>query len=101
MSQAGSKVILDIVANHVGQLFYYDINRNGQPDIVFYGGGGAPSGSQVDSAGNQGSELRRVSEWDPEFDYRGVQVLPPWAKTGRPQSCGSRMPRIIAPRPTR
>ena len=26
------KVILDIVTNHVGQLFYYDINGNGQPD---------------------------------------------------------------------
>ena len=25
------KVILDI-SNHVGQLFYYDINQNGQPD---------------------------------------------------------------------
>ncbi len=69
----GIKVVLDIVTNHVGQLFYYDINRNGQPDIVFYGGGGAPPGSRVDAAGNQGSELRRVSEWDPEFDYRGVQ----------------------------
>ncbi len=26
------KVILDIVTNHMGQLFYYDINENGQPD---------------------------------------------------------------------
>ena len=68
----GLKVILDVVTNHVGQLFYYDINRNGQPDIVFHGGGGAPL-SQVDNAGNQSSDLRRVSEWDPEFDYRGVQ----------------------------
>jgi alpha-amylase len=67
------KVILDIVTNHVGQLFYYDINRNAQPDIVFYGGGGQGQGSQTDSAGNQGSNLRRVSEWDPEFDYRGIQ----------------------------
>ena len=25
------KVVLDIVTNHVGQLFYYDINGNGQP----------------------------------------------------------------------
>jgi alpha-amylase len=67
------KVILDIVTNHVGQLFYYDINRNGEPDIVFYGGGGQGQGSQTDTAGNQGSDLRRVSEWDPEFDYRGIQ----------------------------
>jgi len=67
------KVILDIVTNHVGQLFYYDINRNGQPDEVFHGGGGAAPGSQVSRAGNQSSDLHRVSEWDPEFDYRGVQ----------------------------
>ena len=25
-------VILDVVTNHMGQLFYYDINGNGQPD---------------------------------------------------------------------
>ena len=30
------KVILDIVTNHVGQLFYYDINRNGQPDTFIF-----------------------------------------------------------------
>ncbi|MEE2787550.1 MAG: alpha-amylase family glycosyl hydrolase [Myxococcota bacterium] len=71
--ERGIKVILDIVTNHVGQLFYYDINRNGQPDIVFFGGGGAPLGSQVDARGNQSSDLKRVSEWDPEFDFRGVQ----------------------------
>ncbi len=35
----GFKVILDIVANHVAQLFYYDINGNGQPDQEIYGGG--------------------------------------------------------------
>ena len=32
LHDAGIKVILDIVANHIGQLFYYDINKNGQPD---------------------------------------------------------------------
>ncbi len=66
----GIKVILDVVVNHVGQLFYYDINRNGQPDIVFYGGGGAGPGSQNQ---DQPSPLKRASEWDPEFDSRGVQ----------------------------
>ncbi len=66
----GLKVVLDIVTNHVGQLFYYDINRNGQPDIVFFGGGGPGAGSQN---GDQPSSLRRSSEWDPEYDSRGVQ----------------------------
>ena len=35
----GMKVILDIVTNHMGQLFYYDINKNGQPDDYISGGG--------------------------------------------------------------
>ena len=41
MHQHDIKVIVDIVANHVGQLFYYDINQNGQPDIqVWYSADG-------------------------------------------------------------
>ena len=32
-------VILDIVTNHVGQLFFYDINGNGRPDDWLAGGG--------------------------------------------------------------
>ena len=35
----GFKVILDIVTNHVAQLFYYDINGNGHPDDNVYGAG--------------------------------------------------------------
>ncbi len=66
----GMKVVLDIVTNHVGQLFYYDVNRNGQPDIVFFGGGGPGSGSRTS---DPAAALRRVSEWDPEYDCRGVQ----------------------------
>ena len=33
------KIILDIVTNHFGQLFYYDINENGQPDDNVEGSG--------------------------------------------------------------
>ncbi len=66
----GLKVILDIVTNHIGQLFFYDINRNGQADIVFFGGGGPGSGSRTE---DPAADLRRVSEWDPEYDCRGVQ----------------------------
>lgn len=57
----GILVILDIVANHVGQLFYYDINRNGQADITQYG------------SGKDGDELSIIMEWDPAYDERGVQ----------------------------
>lgn len=77
--QRGIKVILDVVTNHIGQLFYYDINRNGQPDIVFFGGGGPGSGSQNQ---DQASELRRASEWDPEYDARGVQAFTALGENG-------------------
>ena len=75
----GMKVILDVVTNHIGQLFYYDINRNGQPDIVLFGGGGPGSGSQNR---DQPSDLRRASEWDPEFDSRGVQAFTALGENG-------------------
>jgi len=56
------KVILDIVTNHVGQVFYYDINKNGQPDNDVFGGGKTGQ-----------SPVEHVTEYDPEFDPRGIQ----------------------------
>ncbi len=64
------KVILDIVVNHIGQLFYYDINRNGQPDITTYY---ATDGSD---------ELSIVTEWDPDFDERGIQGFTSLGESG-------------------
>ncbi|HEV8324398.1 MAG TPA: alpha-amylase family glycosyl hydrolase, partial [Myxococcota bacterium] len=58
----GIKVILDIVTNHVGQLFYYDINLNGRPDEAVYGDGVT-------------SPLTRVTEYDPDFDPAGIQAF--------------------------
>ena len=59
----GLKVILDIVTNHMGQLFYYDINENGQPD------------DSVQGSGQNGqSPVVHVNEYDPDFDPRGVQA---------------------------
>lgn len=60
------KVILDIVANHVGQLFYYDINGNGQPDEDVFGSGDAPTGGTH-------SALWHETEYDPDYDTRGIQ----------------------------
>ncbi|MDP8223818.1 MAG: alpha-amylase family glycosyl hydrolase [Candidatus Lernaella stagnicola] len=57
----GIKVILDIVTNHIGQLFFYDINGNGRPDESVYGSG-------------TNSMVTRVSEYDPDYDERGVQA---------------------------
>ncbi|MBN2694777.1 alpha-amylase [bacterium] len=66
----GIKIILDIVVNHIGQLFYYDINGNGYPDDYLIGGNGQPYGNRN---GDYPSSLTRTSEWDPEFDTRGIQ----------------------------
>ncbi len=62
MHAHGIYVILDIVTNHIGQLFFYDINLNGVPDELMYG------------SGNPGSPLQRVTEYDPDWDPRGIQI---------------------------
>jgi alpha-amylase len=73
------KVILDIVTNHIGQLFYYDINGNGQPDDFFIGGGGQAYGSEnTDFTTN----MTRTSEWDPDYDSRGVQAFTSLGESG-------------------
>lgn len=52
------KVIVDIVTNHMGQLFFYDINMNGEPD---------------DRVGGDGlsSEVVHINEYDPDFNPNG------------------------------
>ncbi len=66
----GILVILDIVTNHLGQVFYYDVNHNGQPDESVQGSGTvAPGGSPTQMT----SPLARINEFDPDFDPRGVQ----------------------------
>lgn len=81
------KVILDIVTNHIGQLFYYDINLNGSPDINIQGSGycynnsGAPDTSGSGCSG-QTSQFIRVTEWDPDFDPRGVQAYTSLGESG-------------------
>ena len=84
------KVILDIVTNHVGQLFYYDINGNGQPDESVFG-----SGEQ--------SDLRRVTEYDPDYDPRGIQGETSLGESGPAPIRFINRPEInrIAPEPDR
>jgi alpha-amylase len=53
-------VVLDVVTNHVGQLFYYDINLNGNADEQVRGSGEA-------------SNVIHINEHDPDFDERGIQ----------------------------
>ncbi len=89
------KVVLDIVANHVGQLFYYDINRNGQPDSTVFGaGGGSPDDFWTDP-------IEIVSEWDPAYDGRGIQGETSLGESGASPLGWVYMPEInrVPPRP--
>ncbi len=76
---AGFKVILDIVTNLIGQLFYYDVNMNGRPDDILFGGGGASYGSKN---GDNPGKLTRTTEWDPDYDSRGVQAFTSLGEAG-------------------
>ena len=64
------KVVLDIVTNHMGQAFFYDMNLNGKADI-YIGGTGSTS------------KVERVSEFDPDWDPRGVQAATSLGNAGR------------------
>ncbi len=64
------KVVLDIVTNHLGQVFFYDQNLNGKPD-VYIGGSGSTS------------PVTRSTEFDPDWDPRGVQVFTSLGVGGR------------------
>ena len=65
----GILVILDVVTNHVGQVFYYDINKNGRPDDSVQGTG-------------ETSPVLRIGEYDPDFDPRGVQAYTSLGESG-------------------
>jgi alpha-amylase len=56
----GMKVVLDIVCNHMGQVFFYDINRNGRPD------------DYVNGSGGPGDPVVQISEYDPPWQPGGV-----------------------------
>ena len=75
----GIKVVLDIVTNHLGQVFYYDINQNGRPDESI--GGGFPLNPGDPQAGTR-SPVTRITEYDPDYDPRGVQSLTSLGEAG-------------------
>jgi alpha-amylase len=70
------KVVLDIVTNHMGQVFFYDTNLNGNPDIYIGGSGALPVVSSR-------SDLSRITEYDPDWDPKGVQAFTSLGPAGR------------------
>lgn len=85
----GMKIVLDIVTNHMGQVFFYDLNLNGKPDI-YIGGSGTPlpGDESIPPRGfpnptGHTSTITRSTEYDPDFDGRGPQVLTSLGRSGR------------------
>jgi len=64
------KVVLDIVINHMGQLFFYDMNLNGQPDDYIEGNGTT-------------SPIVQINEFDPDWNPAGVQAFSSEGPDGR------------------
>jgi glycosidase len=85
--QMGHKVVHDNVTNHKCQVFFYDINWNGNPDV--YIGGSGP----LQHAGSK-SDITRVSEFDPDWDPRGVQAFTSLGLAGRAQVVFIQDPKI-------
>jgi glycosidase len=67
----GMKVVLDIVCNHMGQVFFYDINHNGRPDDYVNGSGGPDD------------PIVQVSEYDPPWTPGGVLGFSQEGSSGR------------------
>jgi alpha-amylase len=74
----GMKVILDIVCNHMGQLFFYDMNLNGRPDDYIEGNGQAGT-----SVADPADPVVQFNEYDPDYDPRGVQAFSSDGNDGR------------------
>ena len=86
------KVIVDIVTNHLGQVFYYDINNNGQPDESVSGSGAPLQGI---SASATLSPVSNVNEYDPDYDPRGIQSFSSLGQAGPAQVRFFDMPKIF------
>ena len=99
LHKRGMKLILDIVTNHVGQVFFYDINMNGSPQEWLAGRGDIDKG---DSKRPQGGDLSRVTEYDPDFSAHGIDAYTSMGISGQAPIVFFDLPGInrTAPGPT-
>ena len=98
LHKRGMKLILDIVTNHVGQVFFYDVNMNDTVEQWVTGRGDIDRGSGRAEPG----EISRVTEYDPDFDAHGIDAYTSMGISGRAPIIFFDMPAInrTAPGPT-
>ena len=97
----GMKVVLDIVCNHMGQVFFYDINLNGRPDDYVEGSGGSRATPRADqrvrpATGSPAASCRTARRARrPRADHllRRPEHQPPAARARHPRD-GRRVPRL-------
>ncbi len=92
LHRRGMKLIIDIVTNHVGQVFFYDINMNGQPNEWLSGAGVPDKGSNRDET--EVSGLSRVTEYDPDFRAAGIRAYTSMGISGKAPIVFLDMPNI-------
>lgn len=83
LHKRGMKLIIDIVTNHVGQVFFYDINMNGQPNEWLAGAGQESVDKGSDRGEHELSPLTRVTEYDPDFQAGGISAYTSMGISGR------------------
>jgi hypothetical protein len=81
------KFILDVVTT-MWQLFFYVINGNGSPRRHPHG------------FGNH-SPLTSITEWDPDYDSRGIRAGPRWAKAAGAHRVGEHAGITHPPNPSK
>lgn len=129
LHKRGMKLILDIVTNHVGQVFYYDINMNGTAQEWLSGSGAQMPGNArelfhcvrdasgkmlrvndkgeivTDASGKPllcgVSDLSRVTEYDPDWQPQGIEAFTSLGIAGLAPAIFFEMPAInrVAPGP--
>ncbi len=92
LHKRGMKLIIDIVTNHVGQVFFYDINMNGQADEWLSGSGEPDKGSGLGK--NEIGALSRVTEYDPDFNAKGISAYTSMGISGQAPIVFFDMPEI-------